>query len=180
MRNSSVARVCWALLISTALSGELKKHCAALHAGSSATPGHWTISTPDGPPFLIVREPHPDTGAPMLDSSKWRGFAVDFWKHLSEHCNFTYTIRLPGQVSDDLSLYDFNLTTGTSRGYGTSNEDVYSGRADMYMSAFYVNEARLEKGLLTQPIGNSPLRLVSLGAPDAHRPHCLRTRAKTP
>ena len=146
----------------------LKDHCSGLHAGSPSTPGHWTITTPDGPPFLVVRQPHPDTGDPIVDSTKWHGFAIDFWKHLSAWCEFNYTIKLPGQISADLKEYNFDLTNGSkSRGYGTANEDVYGGRTDMYMSAFYVTSARLKRGLMTQPIGNSPLRLVSLGAPDA-------------
>ena len=34
----------------------------ALHAGSP-----WTITSVDGPPVLVVRAPHPDTGRPLLD-----------------------------------------------------------------------------------------------------------------
>ena len=51
----------------------LPPHCDALHAGSP-----WIITTPDGPPFLTVRAPHPDTGEPMRDSTQWHGFAIDF------------------------------------------------------------------------------------------------------
>eukprot|EP00937_MAST-01D_sp_MAST-1D-sp2_P002788 g2788.t1 len=110
---------------------------------------------------------HDENEMPSLDTSQWRGFVVDFWQELSQKCHFNYTIRLPGQVSDDLSSFDFNESTTTMRNYGQANRDVWlHNRSDIYMSSFYVNAQRLDKSLMTQPLMNTPLQLGELASVD--------------
>ena len=135
----------------------LPDHCESLHVGSP-----WRISTPVAPPMLIIHDKQ--TGEPcrenyewrngkVISSCTWKGFAVDFWTDLAKKCHFNFTIRLPGQVANNLSTFDFNESTTTMRSYGLANLDVWAhNRSDMYMSSFYVNEGRLKNSLMTQPL----------------------------